>query len=751
MKKIQKQLFYISPLVGLSLTAVQCSINRNNLLEEAKERLYDEIQKLTNKRGKYRYDYDSVAFDLSTVVLDKANKAYHDEKATVESINKAIEDIKKSAKDIDKYYSLTLKQKQDLYYKKFIAKVQEAEQKLKELSKFGAKNYLRNIINTAKKLQKNDRHFYKKIKEMTSVIDEKINEALVLEKKSYAELLDLFLDSESRILSEFEQEHGNNPFALDQQDVIRQHFNDARDKKNKINEEKDFEQIEIELFNKINETIEFANKTALTRNNAKKQYDFNDKEITISKETKYIQFEVLKDYENLEKINFEADSTLESIGHNAFDNTAINELNLPQSLKFISGFNNIRIKKLILSENVTHINYGFNENFELEEVKLNNNLVEVRGFNFTKLNKIDLPESLIVFDGFREAKIKNITLNKNLKTFLTKLPELETLTLPANIDLDLITNDNNAKHGILISKAAFKNLKKIYVSSEEQKVKLQKKLNGNIKIVKQSDIEEKIKLLQDKNNEKISDINNNLNKAKKFLFDAYTDVLATIENDKKDEFIKNNQWIETLDFDFLWTIKDKYHYESIIEKGKNNAKKLNKENEFDDVIRQIDYSIIFEEIAKNKISINEHKNILKKYQEIVKNAEYYNQYLFYIAQVKVLNKYHKLTEKSKENIKKTIKIEANKSDNDVINSIEKFIYNNKFNINDNLDKTDEKINNLIALITDIGFELTNVNIANDEEILNEDKIKEEFELEKNKYENSKKDDEWNDIIEVKLD
>ncbi|MCS4536833.1 leucine-rich repeat protein [Mycoplasma sp. CSL7475-4] len=740
-----------------------------------KEKLQKIIEDAQIKHKSYSSEEGNEAFSKSGEGITEATKAFH-EAQTVEQLIQAGQKLKKIIEETEKYNNLTIDEKRQLVKDKFNEKLNKAKSILGQLTKPDAIELLQTTINTSEAISEDDLRYYNKLIKATTNIELVIENSLNLDKKSNKELYELYLGRESRIMNNFEREFGNSEIYLDIQNKIRSLFTTEKDADKSSYTEQIYAQKEADLKRQINEILLDVKTTTLTKNAALTLYDSEITSLQLLPEIKYIQQDAFKDYFELENIVF--NDKLETIDQGAFANTKISSLTLPQSLKKISGFEKTPIKELILPQNVEIVEFAFNNANNLNKLLLNEGLRELSGFNETSITSLNLPASLTKFYGFRNSLINELSLPASLTTFVTYLPELTTLSIPAEFNLDLITTDTSSTNGIVISSELFPKIENIFVQNEEQKTKLKELLSTNIEIENEDEIRSEIESLENTKSERIRSLQ---------LYISYLQNIATIAIDNypniseqaKHELIElaqpesndDNSVIAEIknyliDYKYAWTTNKKLTDidENIIALKKVinlagyelNAEKINNDDKLKEETRT-NYIAEDEKYNNNKkdydgieSKISKLNELIKKYREVVKNSEYYIQYLNLIAKYKVLHKIQTLTDEQKNAIKKLINLSINEIDEELTNKLSDFIFVRKYNSHDTLINTQRKIDELIALINVVNFELTDENIAaqTEEELPNEDSIKSEFELEKNRFEGSKVN-KWNDIIKIK--
>ncbi|TQC51623.1 leucine-rich repeat domain-containing protein [Mycoplasmopsis mucosicanis] len=653
MKKSIRILLPISTMLSIPILAAQCSHKEEdklnsilddnmppkkqkndrknepiNDIEVAKKNLEKEINDYIKRKGAYSDDFDTKAFYEANSAIDKASVALQDKKATVESINKALEELKEARKKTDAYFNLKREQKQDLLKDEFTKTIEKGVQKEKQLSKISAKKVILEAIEKAKSISEKDTRYYRKIKAEILLLEQSYQEAEKLEKMSNKQLFELYLHSENKIVNRVQTEYGLDEFYINIQEEIKEKFKEYNQKFNDevkgSNSEQKYEEYEKQLRKNVDEIFKKLD-VSLTPSRINKLFDKDVSSITIPKEIEYINSHSFEGFNNLNTVKF--GSKIKKIDYKAFAKTKIKQVELPQSLIYLSGFDETLVETLTLPKELINVHDAFNNVKTLHSLTLNAKLKNLSGFNNSGIKSIELHEGLETFDGFRRSKITSIKLPKSLTKFITELEELTEITFADGFDFEkaTISTDRSAKRGIVIDTSLFPKLNSIYVENEEARKKL----------------------------------------------------LA-------------------------------------------------------------------------KFGAKDTKNTDEK--EIVRAAEYYIEYLFFLSQKRVKDKYRTFSTEIMNKLKEIVVEELKTYPNDIENAIDAFIHKQKYNSAHSLDQTKAKISNLTKLLTSAGFEITQERIAQDTQLEDKDNIKTEFNLEKDKYEKALKTaqgDKWAQIIKVK--
>ncbi|MCU4117048.1 leucine-rich repeat protein [Mycoplasma zalophi] len=715
------------------------------------------------KKGPYSNDVDDVAFNLIAQAISDAEASFHNSEATTETIKVAINQLNLKIKEADDYFNLSVTQKQQILEDKFNSILNKTKELKETFEKDDAKELMNEKIQEAENINKTDSQFYRKIKNMISELKKTEQEAKRLESLTDQELFDAYILKEFKILSNLEQQFGNDPAFLKIQEKIKKAFKEAREDTSNQYKEK-----EQNLKHKVNEIIENATAISITPEIANNLYNQETNQIQIPSKVLYIQANSFGNFENLESVQF--NDKLVSIGAHAFDNTNLQNIAFPSSLETLSGFENTRVSEVTIPANVTQINFAFDNASNLKTLNLNDKLVELKGFNNTKISQLSLPETLEIFVGFRNTPITNLTLGSKIKTFITSLPELAELTFKANTDFDLVTTNQSATSGILISKNIFPKLQKIYVHSEEDKEKLMKVLGSDIEISDDSELENQ----KEANNKKIEE--------RKTQFYTYLDFLQKIAHAATKDLTKLTDEQKTKLKDFVSNTNEDELEEDvkyIINRYGYNAratiKTLNehvaKQKELLDIVGYVitqeklkdDKNIEDEDVKTNFIetennfnnSKNEYNNLennnkeienkIAKYRLIVQQSEYYIQYLQDIYKNHFLE-YNSLSEENQKVVKEILKINDNMPIEEKNNLISGFPYKNNYASRNTFKMTENMIQKYIKLIGAFGYDLSFENIQKDEKL--DDETRSDYLLEKTNYEKAK-GNEWENIIQIK--
>ncbi|MBU4691153.1 leucine-rich repeat protein [Mycoplasma zalophi] len=715
------------------------------------------------KKGPYSNDVDDVAFNLIAQAISDAEASFHDSEATTETIKAAVNQLNLKIKEADDYFNLSVAQKQQILEDKFNSTLNEAKELKETFEKDDAKELMTEKIQEAENINKIDSQFYRKIKNMISELKETEHKAKRLESLTDQELFETYLLKEFKILSNLEQQFGNDPAFLEIQEKIKKSFKEAREDTSNQYKEK-----ERNLKRKVNEIIESATAISITPEIANNLYNQETHQVQIPSKVLYIQANSFSNFENLENVQF--NDKLVSIGAHAFDNTNLQNITFPNTLETLSGFENTQVTQVTIPANVTEINFAFDNASNLTTLNLNDKLVELKGFNNTKIAELSLPETLEVFTGFRNTKVATLTLGSKIKTFITSLQELTELTFAADTNFDLVTTNQSATSGILISKNIFPKLQKIYVHSEEDKNKLMKVLGSDIEISDDSELENQ----KEANNKKIEE--------RKTQFYTYLDFLQKIaraatkdltkltedQKTKLKDFVSNTNE-EKLAEDVEWII-NRYAYNlkaTIKTLNENVAKqkellnivgyvitqeKLNNDENIED--QNVKAKFIETENNFNN-SKNEYDNLedknkeiedkMAKYRLIVRQSEYYIQYLQDIYKNHFLD-YNSLSEENQKIVKEILEINDNMPIEEKNNLISGFPYKNNYASRNTFKMTENMIQNYIKLISTFGYDLSFENVQKDEKLDGE--TRSDYLLEKTNYEKAK-GNEWENIIQIK--
>ncbi|MBU4689460.1 leucine-rich repeat protein [Mycoplasma zalophidermidis] len=744
-------------------------------LEIQKEKLQKIIEDAQIKHKSYSSEEGNEAFIKSARGIDEATKVFHEAK-TVKELVEAGERLKKIIEETEKYNNLSIDAKRQLVVDKFNKKLLETKITLNKLTKPDAIELLISAINEAQSITNDDLRYYYKLIKTTASLQLAIENAMVLDKKSNKELYELYLSKCSKIINDFEREFGNDEIYLNIQNKIRSLFsNEINADKSNYNEET-YGQKENELKVKVGEILRDIKSTTLTKKMVSSLYDNEITSIQLLPEVKYIQQDAFKDYYELENIKF--NDKLESIGRGAFSNTKISSLILPKTIRKISGFDRTLITDLVLPEGTEIVEFAFNNANRLTNLTLNEGLIEISGFDETSINSLVLPSTLKKFYGFRHTLITDLTLPEELNTFVTHLPELKTLSIPENFDLDLITTNKSSTVGVVISMDLFPKLENIYVTSVTQKNKLKSILSTNIKIEDENSIRSKINELEAIKNKRIKELQ---------LYVSYLQNIATvavnnypnISEKAKSELVSLTQADNNNDNSIMSEIKNfLINYKYSWTKNKKLSDIDKNITSLKQIINLLNYKFSYESVEKDEklssetrnnyrnedLKYNSNKNnfdeieikitklskLLEKYREIVRNSEYYIEYLSLIAKHMVELKVHTLNVQQKTRLKTILGLQNYESDQVLLKILSDYIFKRKYNSHDTLITTQSKIDELTKLIKIVNFELTtdNISIQSDEELPNVYSIKSDFDLEKNKYEGSKIN-KWEEIIKIR--
>ncbi|WP_165381409.1 leucine-rich repeat domain-containing protein [Mycoplasmopsis phocirhinis] len=748
--------------------------NQKSDFEIQKEKLQKIIENAQEKHKSYSSEEGNEAFTTSAQGIDEATKVFHEAK-TVEELIQAGQKLNQVIEQSEKYNNLTIDEKRQLVKDRFNQQLNEAKKVLATLSKPDAIDLLQNTITESENIAETDLRYYNKLIKATANIKLIINNSLDLNNKTNKELYELYLNQESKIINNFEREFGNNEIYLNIQNKIRKLFSDEKNADKADYTEQTYQQKQMDLKQQLNKLLTEVKTTTLTKEVASSLYNSEITSLELLPEIRYIQQDAFKNYSDLQNVTF--NDKLETIEQGAFANTKINSLNLPQSLRKIGGFDRTPIEELTLPQNTEVVEFAFNNANKLSQLTLNQNLQEISGFDGTAIKTLNLPNTLTKFYGFRHSLITELSLPATLTTFVTNLPHLTTLTIPQNFNLDLVSTNISSTSGIVISSELFPKLENIYVANEEQKTKLKSILSTNIVIENEDEIRAQISTLETSKNTRVRDLQqyiSYLQDIAKIAIDNYPNIdmaakqqLIELSQPEKNDNASVIQEVKNylIDSKYAWTANKKLtnideniaglkqiitllNYNFDVEFIKNDTK-LNSETRANFAAENQKYNDNKTNFDGIETKIQKLNDLIKKYREVVKNSEYYIQYLNLIAKHKIQLKLTSLTQEQKNNIKKLINFDDTNED-EFLNTLSKYIFTRKYNLHDSLLVTQSKIDELIALINVIEFELSDKNIRaqSEEDLPDEDQIKTDFELEKNKYENSKVN-KWDEIIKLK--
>ncbi|WP_029608453.1 leucine-rich repeat domain-containing protein [Mycoplasma simbae] len=769
-------------------------------LQLAKEKLHEEIQIATEKHKKYSGDYDLKAFYESAEAINEATAVYHNA-TVVDQVEAGITKLKEAIKKTDVYFSLGREQKQELVKQTLREEIAKANEVKATLTKDDAIEVIETSVASANSIQEGADRYYRKLGEATRNIHDAVELAKELEQKTNLELFERYINTGSAVLNEFERQYGNDAIYQDIQADIRSEFQKAAELLNTLKEQAQVQQGQtpdeakqrqiaeanaqaqtkkVELRATIKRLIDGAKNEAITPEIARQLFKITDTTVEIPAAVKFIHANSFNDFSELTTLTL--NSHLVSIDQGAFSDTKITAVTLPASLTKLSGFDRTQVSSLVIPANVKTVDHAFNNVTTLTTLTLHEGLTSISGFDNTKITSLTLPASLTSLIGFRYTPITTLSLPAGLTTFNTNLPNLTELTIPAEFNIDSVTSNQSSTTGVVISKAVFPKLTSIYVATQEQKTKLEEKLGGEIRIENESEIQESVTTGEAAVAQRQKDLEVYVGYLQDIAHKNVLEAWDTLTEDVKAKLIEHVGTSATESDEIKQAISDEIEYsmswaswkklnvlDTLIEKAKelighvgynfeNVAQdtKLTQETRDNFAAKNTEYTSRIDEFKELLKSIDDKKKQLKQYEAAVASAEYYLEYLKFLSEKRVKDRYSSLTSEQKSAVKEIVKPTAeteletwpNATDEQVTARIEAFYFANQYNAAHKLSETDAKIKKLTALVTAAGYTLTQENIAQDSELEDRDQIKTDFDMEKDKYE-AAKGNEWKTIIKVK--
>ncbi|QJR44378.1 leucine-rich repeat domain-containing protein [Mycoplasma miroungirhinis] len=720
-------------------------------------------------KGPYSNDVDYVSTNIISEAITNAESSLHKYRTITnpkaEDIQKAIDELNKKMKEADDYFNLTTQQKQQILKDKYTQMIAKATELKNTLTKDDAKELIDSKLEEYSKLQETDSRYYRKIQNYIDELGFILEDAKKLNQLTDKQLYDAYIATESKILSQIVKKFGNDTNARELQEAIKEAFKTAKE-----NTSEQYKEKEQNLKQKVNKLIQDADTKFITPEIATSLYNQETKQVQIPANVLTIKANSFENLEELENVTF--NSKLKNIESHAFDKTNLTHITFPDTLETLSGFAQTPVTELTIPANTTEINYAFNNSSQLTTLHLNNKLTVLKGFDSTMVTELTLPETLQVFEGFRDTPITHLSLGSKINTFITSLPQLTELTFATNTNFDLVTNDIQSGHGIWISKSIFPKLEKIYVHSDADKQKLLKALGANIKISDDSQLEEQ----KTENNKKIQ--------KRKLQFLTYLDYLGKIslasikdlehfeeaKKQKLTEFVNKYTSFEELKSDLEYIINHAagYNARSTLQKLQENVaiqkellgivgytitqEKLASDQNIEDEdvkTKFISFENKFNEQAKEYENLEQkNKDIdakIAKNKEIVKQSEYYIQYLQDIYRNHKLD-FNAISPENQTVVKEILNITDDMTIEQKNNAIDAFSFSNKYRSDNTLKMTEDMIKNYIKLITAFKYDLTYEHIKSDTTL--DEETQTDYEIEKQKYENAK-GNVWENIIQVK--